>query len=69
MRIIYSHLSHAERVKIERWRRAKVPVERMAADLERHRSTLFRELKRNHFEDADCQMWLVSLALLPTKQL
>ena len=45
------HLTLDERRKIERWRQANVSPCRMAKILGRHRSTIFRELKRNHFED------------------
>ena len=47
----YKQLSIAERRRIERWRHAKVPVDEMARVLKRCRSTIFRELKRNHFSD------------------
>ena len=47
----YTQLSITERRKIERWRHAKVPVDEMARVLKRCRSTIFRELKRNHFSD------------------
>ena len=49
----YSQLSVEERKKIERWRQAKVSVNEMARVLNRHRSTIFREIRRNHFYDAD----------------
>lgn len=48
---IYTQLSITERRRIERWRHAKVPVDEMARVLGRCRSTIFRELKRNHFSD------------------
>ncbi|WP_291734696.1 IS30 family transposase [Leisingera sp. F5] len=51
MGAVYSQLSIAERRKIERWRHAKVPVNEMARVLGRCRSTVFGELKRNHFSD------------------
>lgn len=51
MGAVYSQLSITERRKIERWRHAKVPVNEMARALGRCRSTIFRELKRNHFSD------------------
>ncbi|MBY6059741.1 IS30 family transposase [Leisingera daeponensis] len=51
MGAVYSQLSITERRKIERWRHAKVPVNEMARVLGRSRSTIFRELKRNHFSD------------------
>jgi len=44
-------LSITERRRIERWRHAKVPVDEMARVLRRCRSTIFRDLKRNHFSD------------------
>lgn len=47
----YKQLSITERRRIERWRHAKVPVDEMARVLKRRRSTIFRELKRNHFSD------------------
>ena len=51
MGAVYDQLSITERRKIERWRHAKVPVNEMARVLKRCRSTIFRELKRNHFSD------------------
>ena len=51
MGAVYDQLSITERRKIERWRHAKVPVDEMARVLKRCRSTIFRELKRNHFTD------------------
>jgi len=51
MGAVYSQLSITERRRIERWRHAKVPVNEMARVLGRCRSTIFRELKRNHFSD------------------
>lgn len=50
---VYTQLSLEERRRIERWRHAKVPVNEMARVLKRCRSTIFRELKRNHFSDPD----------------
>jgi IS30 family transposase len=40
-----------ERRKIARWRMAGICVEVIAEKLGRHRSTIFRELRRNTFED------------------
>ena len=51
MGAVYSQLSLGERRRIERWRAAKVPVDEMARALKRCRSTIFRELRRNHFSD------------------
>ncbi|MDA8587258.1 helix-turn-helix domain-containing protein [Rhodobacteraceae bacterium] len=49
MGAVYKQLNITERRRIERWRHAKVPVDEMARVLNRCRSTIFRELKRNHF--------------------
>ena len=48
----YSQLSVEERKKIGRWRQAKVSINEMARILNRHRSTIFRGIRRNHFHDA-----------------
>lgn len=53
MKIRHSHLSLSERRKIERWRRMKLSPDEMAQRLGRHRSTIFRELSRNHFHDSE----------------
>jgi len=45
---VYAQLTLEERRKIERWRHARVSVNEMARVLQRHRSTIFRELRRNH---------------------
>ena len=47
----YRQLSVEERRRIERWRAARVSPNEMARVLGRHRSTIFRELQRNHFVD------------------
>jgi len=49
----YTQITLEERRKIERWRHARVSVDEMARVLNRHRSTIFRELRRNHFFDAE----------------
>lgn len=49
----YRHFSLAERDRIMRLRDARVPVGRIAAELGRHPSSIYRELKRNFFYDAD----------------
>lgn len=53
MKVRFSHLSLSERRKIERWRQAKLSPDEMARRLGRHRSTIVRELRRNHFHDSD----------------
>lgn len=47
MGAVYSQLSLSERRRIEYWWHAKVPVAEMARVLKRHKSTIFREIKRN----------------------
>ncbi len=47
----YSHIDLDERCKIARWRTAGLSVEVIAEKLGRHRSTIFREIKRNMFVD------------------
>jgi IS30 family transposase len=47
----YSQLTDDERRKLERWRHTKVSVDVIAEKLGRDRSTIFRELRRNHFQD------------------
>jgi len=51
MGAVHDQLTITERCKIGRWSHAKVPVDEMARVLKRGRSTIFRELKRNHFSD------------------
>jgi IS30 family transposase len=52
MKRTYSQISLDERRKIARWRHAGVAVDVIAEKLGRHRSSIFRELVRNKFEDA-----------------
>lgn len=47
----FSHLTLDERRLLARLRDAGVPVSRIAERLGRHASTIYRELKRNHFTD------------------
>lgn len=49
----YSQIDMDERRKIERWFAAKISVNVIAEKLGRHRSTIFRELKRNRFSDPE----------------
>lgn len=51
MGAVYKQLSFQERRKIENWLHAKVPVREMARVLKRHKSTIFREIKRNFWAD------------------
>lgn len=45
MKVRYSHLSLAERRRIERWQHAKMSPDEIARRLGRHRSMIYRELK------------------------
>ncbi len=47
----YAHIDLDERRKIARWRAANLSVDIIAEKLGRHRSTIFRELKRNRSVD------------------
>lgn len=47
----FTQLSLQERRRIEDWWLAKVPVAEMARVLKRHKSTIFREIKRNFWAD------------------
>lgn len=46
-----TELDSHERRAVEDMLNAKMPVSKIAGALERHRSTVFREIKRNRFED------------------
>lgn len=47
----YSHLDLDKRLKIPLWHIANIAVDVIAEKLGWHRATIFRELKRNHFND------------------
>ncbi|WP_299657952.1 IS30 family transposase [uncultured Tateyamaria sp.] len=49
----HAELDLRERRAIEDMLNAKVPVSKIAAEIGRHRSTVYREIKRNHFEDSE----------------
>ena len=51
MGTVYTQLSMQERRRIEDWRHATVPVAELARVLKRHKSTIFREIKRNFWSD------------------
>ncbi len=53
MKRTYSQIDMDERRKIARWRTAGISVDVIAEKLRRHRSTIFRELRRNTFEDRE----------------
>lgn len=52
MKRTYSQIGMDERRKIARWRAAGISVDVIAEKLGRHRSTIFRELRRNTFTDS-----------------
>jgi IS30 family transposase len=49
----HSQIGIEERRRSERWRAAKVSVDKIAEKVGRHRSTIFRELRRNRFDDVE----------------
>lgn len=49
----YTHLSLDERRELFRLRSAKIPMRVIAQRLNRHPSTLYREIKRNWFHDEE----------------
>ena len=49
----HTELDLGERRAIEDMLNAKVPVSKIAAEIGRHRSTVYREIKRNGFEDEE----------------
>ena len=51
MGAVYTQLSLKERRRIEDWWHAKVPVREMARVLQRSKSTIHREIKRNFWAD------------------
>jgi transposase, IS30 family len=53
MTLPYIHLSLAERREIARMHAAKIPISVIADRLQRHRSTIYREIKRNWVHDEE----------------
>lgn len=49
----YPHLSLEERRKIGKWCEANMPIPEIADRLGRAPSTIYRELKRNFFDDRE----------------
>jgi IS30 family transposase len=47
----YSQLTLADRRRLHRLVQRKVPINEMACQLGRHRSTIYREIRRNTFRD------------------
>ncbi len=62
MTLPYIHLSLAERREIARRHAAKIPIRVIAERLQRHRPTIYCEIKRNWVHNgsyctADVSMW------------
>ena len=53
MKCTYSQIGLDERRKIARWRLAGLSIDAIAEKLGRHRSTIFREVRRNIFVDKE----------------
>jgi hypothetical protein len=49
----HTELDLRERRAIEDMLNAKMPVSKIAAEIGRHRSTVYREIKRNYFNDEE----------------
>ncbi|MEZ0167943.1 helix-turn-helix domain-containing protein [Microvirga sp. TS319] len=53
MALPYIHVSLAERREIARMHAATTPISLIADRLQRHRSTIYREIKRNWIHDEE----------------
>lgn len=53
MKTRYSHLTLSDRRQIERLRHARISATEIARLIGRHRSTVFRELRRNRYYDPE----------------
>jgi IS30 family transposase len=53
MSLCYSQITLADRRRLHHLVAAKVPINEMARQLGRHRSTIYREIKRNTFHDRE----------------
>ena len=51
MGVVYTQLSIKDRVQIERWRLATVPVRDLARVLQRSKATIHRKIERNWCND------------------
>ncbi len=49
----YSQLNLADRRRLFHFVERKLPIKEMARDLGRHRSTIYREIRRNTFHDRE----------------
>ena len=66
MPLCYSQLTLPDRRRLFHLRERKVPVSEIAHQLGRHRSTIYRELKRNTFQDHDFRNIAAITAVSPT---
>ena len=68
----HSHLNLDERRRLARLRESRMPVASIATALGRHRSTIYRELKRNWRRDAEVPQadgyWPVSAQALADRR-
>ena len=53
MELAHTELDLRERRAIKDMLNAKMAVSKIATHLGRHRSTIYREIKRNHFADGE----------------
>jgi len=51
--MVHTELDLRERYVIEDMLYAKVPVSKIATEIGRHRSTIYREIKRNFYNDEE----------------
>lgn len=49
----YSHLNLEERCKVAKWREAKMPISEITDRLSRDASTIYRDLRRNNYDDKE----------------
>lgn len=54
---VYKQLTKTDRLRIEKWLRQGLCVQEIADRLRVHRSTIYRELKRGHYEWRDGKTW------------
>lgn len=69
MRRTYSQIDMDERRRIARWRAAGLSATVIAEKLGRHRSTIFRELSRNAFDDVQMPEPAATTVSRPTRWL
>lgn len=55
----FTHLSWTNRLQIEAYLNAKVPIKRIAELLNVHISTIYREIKRGRYEHIDGSTWII----------